>query len=162
MLSRIHKLQNLSPTRLFKHLSTRVSANRLIFSTRIRPKYFSTMNVRVKDEKPSSSSSSSRHPLASEHPNPNPILMWFRSDLRVFDNPALYNAVQYSIEQGASAPIVGLFIISPEEWKQHDLAPIRVQFMMQSLVELKKVCQRCESCTVLCRPLFVIILLYRK
>lgn len=58
-------------------------------------------------------------------------LVWFRSDLRTLDNPALHAAY-------AESPrgVVGLFVVSPGEWHAHDLAPVRVDLMLRTLHEL--------------------------
>lgn len=58
-------------------------------------------------------------------------LVWFRSDLRARDNTALLAACRRS-DQG----VVGLFIISPQEWRDHEVAPVRIDFLMRSLREL--------------------------
>lgn len=58
-------------------------------------------------------------------------LVWFRSDLRTLDNPALHAACAQS-DQG----VVGLFVVSPGEWRAHDLAPVRVNLMLRTLREL--------------------------
>jgi deoxyribodipyrimidine photo-lyase len=58
-------------------------------------------------------------------------LMWFRTDLRVQDNSALESAVQLG------QPIVGLFVVSPSEWILHNLAPVKVEFMLRGLVSLQ-------------------------
>jgi len=57
-------------------------------------------------------------------------LMWFRSDLRVRDNTALVAACR---DRGGC---VGLFVISPGEWRAHDVAPVRIEFMLRTLAEL--------------------------
>ncbi|MDP5214166.1 deoxyribodipyrimidine photo-lyase [Pseudoalteromonas tunicata] len=53
-------------------------------------------------------------------------LMWFRRDLRIDDNPALIAALQ-------SGPTQALFIATPEQWQQHDMAPIQVDFIERHL-----------------------------
>ena len=58
-------------------------------------------------------------------------LIWFRQDLRVRDHAALWHACQ----QG---PSIGLVILSPEQWKQHDDAPIKINFYLRQLKELQK------------------------
>ncbi|MCE7972986.1 MAG: deoxyribodipyrimidine photo-lyase [Leptolyngbya sp. PLA1] len=58
-------------------------------------------------------------------------LVWFRSDLRTLDNPALHAACAES-DRG----VVGLFVVSPGEWRAHDLAPVRVDLMLRTLREL--------------------------
>lgn len=49
-------------------------------------------------------------------------LLWFRNDLRLDDNPAL----TYALAQGCTQAI---FIATPKQWQQHDLAPIKIDFI---------------------------------
>ncbi len=49
-------------------------------------------------------------------------LVWFRNDLRVCDNPALYNAAQ--AQQGVTAVVT----LTPDQWRQHGDAPARLAF----------------------------------
>ncbi|MFW6743175.1 cryptochrome/photolyase family protein [Acinetobacter pittii] len=58
-------------------------------------------------------------------------LIWFRQDLRVRDHAALWHASQ----QG---PCIGLIILSPEQWKMHHDAPIKINFYLRQLQQLKK------------------------
>ena len=57
-------------------------------------------------------------------------VMWFRSDLRVLDNPALSNC-------SLKSNVVALFMIS-KEWKSHDLASCKVDFILRNLYHLKR------------------------
>ena len=50
-------------------------------------------------------------------------LIWFRRDLWVADNTALFNAAKY-----ASEGVVALYIVTPSQWKQHDDADCKVSF----------------------------------
>ncbi|NLS11761.1 deoxyribodipyrimidine photo-lyase [Vibrio sp. SM6] len=59
-------------------------------------------------------------------------LVWFRRDLRITDNSALNAAMR------TGAPTVALFIATPKQWQQHDLAPIQSDFIVRRLVELNK------------------------
>ncbi|MGL4251286.1 MAG: deoxyribodipyrimidine photo-lyase [Aeromonas sp.] len=62
-------------------------------------------------------------------------LVWFRNDLRLVDNPAL----RACCGQGAGAaaePMDAVFILSPAQWRQHKMAPIRQRFMLAQLDEL--------------------------
>lgn len=56
-------------------------------------------------------------------------LVWFRSDLRVADNSALDAATSPAPDAG----VLGVFVISPGEWKAHDLAPVRVDLILRTL-----------------------------
>jgi len=55
-------------------------------------------------------------------------LIWFRRDLRIADNTALFNAAKH-----ASEGVVGLFIVTPKQWKQHDDADCKVSFWIENL-----------------------------
>lgn len=57
-------------------------------------------------------------------------LVWFRNDVRSADNPALTAAC------GQGEPVRGLFIITAEQWRQHDWSPARVQLMLGHLNDL--------------------------
>ncbi|KAI9352110.1 deoxyribodipyrimidine photolyase [Obelidium mucronatum] len=61
------------------------------------------------------------------------VLHWFRSDLRLADNTALSHLLQ----QKPHLPLVCLFVISPQEWFQHDMAPIKARFILSNLKSLK-------------------------
>lgn len=57
-------------------------------------------------------------------------LVWFRRDLRVHDNMALHNA---AASTGSDGRVVGLFVITPKQWKQHDDADLKVAFWLENL-----------------------------
>ncbi|CAG8482276.1 2794_t:CDS:2, partial [Paraglomus occultum] len=63
-------------------------------------------------------------------------LMWFRSDLRLQDNPALSTASR--IAHANSKFLFALYIISPQDWQLHDTAAIKVNFIMRNLKILKE------------------------
>ncbi|UBO75103.1 deoxyribodipyrimidine photo-lyase [Aeromonas rivuli] len=55
-------------------------------------------------------------------------LVWFRNDLRLADNPALRSCCGNA---GADEePVAALFVISPTQWRQHKMAPIRQRFIL--------------------------------
>lgn len=60
-------------------------------------------------------------------------LMWFRSDLRLDDNPALTEACQRS-----DSGVVGVYVVTPEQWRAHDWAPVKVEFVRRTLLELSE------------------------
>jgi deoxyribodipyrimidine photo-lyase len=60
-------------------------------------------------------------------------LVWFREDLRLYDNSALYHAAQ-QCEEG----IIGVYIIDAHFWKKHSMAACRVQFLLTGLFELSQ------------------------
>ncbi|GAA3534233.1 deoxyribodipyrimidine photo-lyase [Zobellella aerophila] len=57
-------------------------------------------------------------------------LIWFRTDLRVADNPALFEA---AIE---GAELSAVFIASPGQWRQHGMADIQRDFLARNLAAL--------------------------
>lgn len=59
-------------------------------------------------------------------------LIWFREDLRLTDNTALYFA-----SKSCPAGIAGIYIIDPNSWQHHDLAPCRVNFILSGLKTLQ-------------------------
>ena len=61
-------------------------------------------------------------------------LMWFRRDLRVYDNPALSAACK----NAADGPTLALFILTPQTWLSHEMAAIQVRFMLQNLIQLSQ------------------------
>lgn len=54
-------------------------------------------------------------------------LVWFRNDLRTSDNPALSNASE------SRAPVIAIYILTPEQWLQHDDAPVKIDFWRRNL-----------------------------
>ncbi|CAG8528935.1 9513_t:CDS:2 [Funneliformis caledonium] len=66
-------------------------------------------------------------------------LMWFRTDLRIQDNIALHKASTIIFTKSEKSNYVfAIYLISPEEWRSHDVAPTRVDFWLRNLKELKK------------------------
>ena len=61
-------------------------------------------------------------------------LVWFRNDLRVRDNQALYSACLAS----DGTPVVAVAVLSPAQWLMQDEANSRVQFWLANLRELSK------------------------
>ncbi len=58
-------------------------------------------------------------------------LVWFRRDLRVVDNRALFEAAKAS-----TGGVIGLFMITPAQWKEHDDADCKVRFWLDNLAKL--------------------------
>jgi deoxyribodipyrimidine photo-lyase len=59
-------------------------------------------------------------------------LVWFRNDLRVFDNPALHHAAED--KQG----VLAVYFVCPAMFSAHDVAPVRIDFIRRTLSELVK------------------------
>ena len=53
-------------------------------------------------------------------------LIWLRSDLRLHDNTALSAAM-------AAGPTLAVYLISPEQWREHDDAACKVDFWLRNL-----------------------------
>ncbi|PXX90205.1 deoxyribodipyrimidine photo-lyase [Marinobacter vulgaris] len=51
-------------------------------------------------------------------------LVWFRNDLRVADNAALTAACKHR------QPVRACFVVTPEQWREHDWSPARVRFVL--------------------------------
>lgn len=62
-------------------------------------------------------------------------LIWFRQDLRLEDNLALTLACQRASELGSI--LYGIYIASPSQWREHDVAPIQVDFIERHLNQLR-------------------------
>ncbi len=60
-------------------------------------------------------------------------LMWFRTDLRVRDNPALHAAAA-----NATNGVVALYVVSPKDWERHDDAPAKIDLTLRTLRELSE------------------------
>ncbi|NVK37757.1 MAG: deoxyribodipyrimidine photo-lyase [Gammaproteobacteria bacterium] len=57
--------------------------------------------------------------------------MWFRSDLRVHDNPALYHAMQ----QGDT---LAVYFAPIEQWQRHNLATVKQDLILRQVLLLQK------------------------
>lgn len=55
-------------------------------------------------------------------------VVWLRNDLRVTDNLALYAACK-----NPNATVLAVFIATPAQWKQHDMAPRQAAFLLENL-----------------------------
>lgn len=58
-------------------------------------------------------------------------LVWFRNDLRVHDNYALHAACR-----SPDAKVIGIFVVTPEQWHQHVMAPKQAEFIFEHLQAL--------------------------
>ncbi|QCI23838.1 deoxyribodipyrimidine photo-lyase [Buchnera aphidicola (Macrosiphoniella sanborni)] len=60
-------------------------------------------------------------------------LIWFRNDLRVHDNTALYEACKFDQDQ-----VLSLFIATPQQWNYHCMSDKKKSFMYYHLKSLQK------------------------
>lgn len=60
-------------------------------------------------------------------------MVWFRNDLRTRDNTALSRAAH-----DASGAVVGVFLLCPGQWREHDWGGPKVDFILRSLKALSQ------------------------
>ncbi len=60
-------------------------------------------------------------------------LIWFRSDLRLRDNPALHHA-----SREARHGLLAVFFLTPAQWSAHDWSNAKVEFLVRSLEVLSR------------------------
>jgi len=61
--------------------------------------------------------------------------MWFRSDLRIYDNPALAAAMQ-------KGECIAVYCLCHEQWDAHDVSPAKRSLIVRQLVELESALSR--------------------
>lgn len=59
-------------------------------------------------------------------------LVWFRNDLRITDNSALSAACRCADDK-----VIALFVATPEQWKNHNMAAIQAGFIRSNLLSLQ-------------------------
>ena len=64
-------------------------------------------------------------------------LVWFRTDLRAADNTALHHAATQA-SSGSMGGVLGVFVISPAEWKRHDFATVKVDLILRTLAQFSE------------------------
>lgn len=60
-------------------------------------------------------------------------LVWFRRDLRIQDNRALFHAARL-----ANDGMVGVYVLTPQQWLDHDDAAAKVHFWLDNVGELSR------------------------
>lgn len=63
------------------------------------------------------------------------VVHWFKCDLRTRDNKGLFLASEKARQKGA--PLIGLYVVSPQDFEAHLTAPVRVDFILRTLKVLK-------------------------
>jgi len=58
--------------------------------------------------------------------------IWFRTDLRIDDNPALFNALNNCEE------VVGIYIFSHLQWNAHNESNVKLEFLIKNLILLEQ------------------------
>ncbi|KAJ5740050.1 Cryptochrome/DNA photolyase class 1 [Penicillium manginii] len=64
------------------------------------------------------------------------VVHWFKSDLRLSDNRGLHTAFQLARDN--QVPLIGLYIVSPEDFEAHLTSPARVDFTLRTLDRLQR------------------------
>ncbi|KAF4628344.1 hypothetical protein G7Y89_g9809 [Cudoniella acicularis] len=64
------------------------------------------------------------------------VVHWFKCDLRTKDNKSLHLASEKAKEKGV--PLIGMYIVSPQDFEAHLTAPVRVDFILRTLEVLKE------------------------
>lgn len=60
--------------------------------------------------------------------------LWFRQDLRLLDNTALYHACQQASE--SDIPLIAIFYLTPLQWQRHDKSVWQIDLILRSLLDL--------------------------
>lgn len=88
--------------------------------------------------------------------NPSRITLWFRNDLRLDDNPIVYEAMQ-SIAAGKASEVLPVYTFDPRwfsqtEWKNGNLKTghFRAQYLLGSVLDLKNRLRDIGSDLVIC------------
>lgn len=101
------------------------------------------------DQASSNSSSSPSHTKST-----SPVVMWFRADLRLYDNPALYAAcnatnnsapntghcIDQSVDQNSdqgSNSVVAVYALCEQQWDEHDIGPNKRSLIIRQLKMLE-------------------------
>ncbi len=66
----------------------------------------------------------------------NAVVHWFKMDLRTVDNRALSCASQKAREAGV--PLITMYLVSPQDFEAHLVAPVRVDFILRTLRVLRE------------------------
>ncbi|KAJ5167604.1 uncharacterized protein N7482_003198 [Penicillium canariense] len=64
------------------------------------------------------------------------VVHWFKSDLRLHDNRALGTAFQLAKDH--QIPLIGVYILSPEDFAAHLTSPARVDLILRTLKQLQR------------------------
>lgn len=64
-------------------------------------------------------------------------LVWFRNDLRVDDNPALYQACIDAGKYSHQMAVVAFVVVSSGQWALHDDSPAKIALWLSNLKQLK-------------------------
>lgn len=71
-------------------------------------------------------------------------LIWFRNDLRIDDNTALYNALRHASDNNTQQRVAAVFFATPDQWREHAMAPVKAEFLWRNLACLRDALARCH------------------
>lgn len=69
---------------------------------------------------------------------PPSLIVWFRNDLRLHDNSALYAAYEHHRKSSHQTSIVAVFFITTKQWQEHQLGSNKIRFLLRSVESLAK------------------------
>lgn len=64
----------------------------------------------------------------------NSILVWFRTDLRTFDNPSVFKALEAAVKD--RLPVIALYVLSPSDFTRHKVSAVKIDFILRNLKTL--------------------------
>ena len=64
------------------------------------------------------------------------VVHWFKCDLRIQDNKALHLASEKA--KSKDVPLICIFMVSPQDYQAHMTSPVRVDFILRTLLVLKE------------------------
>lgn len=64
------------------------------------------------------------------------VVHWFKTDLRLHDNRSLHKARE--LARDSNVPLIGLYILSPQDFNAHSVSPARVDFILRTLQCLQR------------------------
>ena len=79
-----------------------------------------------------------------EEMSENRQLVWLRSDLRVGDNPALYNASR-------NGGVIAIYLLFPQQWKKQGDSPSKLSFWMSNLKALEEELRKLNIPLLVCQ-----------
>lgn len=65
-------------------------------------------------------------------------LVWLRNDIRLDDNPALYQAIESCGKAVTQQKVCVVYVATPKQWRSHDESPAKLGFRSQALTDLRQ------------------------
>ena len=64
------------------------------------------------------------------------VLVWFRNDLRIADNPAFHHACESARSNGHG--VIATFLVAKEQWSRHDWGAMKSDFVLRNVAALAR------------------------